>query len=198
MSTETQSQIDAREAFEDQQNEDRYAEENGIYRDRGQSIRSHERYEDDPEPVKSSIDLGYMSIVDGEWSAGYCYCEDCDPGEKCDGCEKSLDPDEIVIPSQNIIIFYDYPFKDEFPHVHHTKNQVGFTRREISEQIMARYAEMYKEEDEDVGSATGYVPGMLNRQKSNGRYGIWGHNIGDLQLHTMQKVDNGYVLGIDS
>lgn len=42
------------------------------------------------------------------------------------------------------------------------------------------YQLVYKTEDEDVGTPTGHIPGMLNRAKSNGRFGIWGHDIGDL------------------
>lgn len=42
------------------------------------------------------------------------------------------------------------------------------------------YERIYREEDEDVGSKTGNVPGMLNRARSDGRHGIWGHSINDL------------------
>ena len=42
------------------------------------------------------------------------------------------------------------------------------------------YQLMYKLEDEDVGESTNNIPGMLNRERSEGRFGIWGHDIGDL------------------
>jgi hypothetical protein len=47
--TETAEQIAAHEAFEDEQNENRYREEHDIYQDRGQDIQDHERYEDESE-----------------------------------------------------------------------------------------------------------------------------------------------------
>jgi hypothetical protein len=149
----------------------------------------------------SDIELGYMSIEDGQWSAGSCYCYDCDKEEKCIPCAKNLDQNEIVIPFQTITIVYDYPFKDIFPHEHKTTNRNGFTRKEISEQIMARYAQMYQEEDQDVGHPTGNISDvMMNRKRSEGRYGIWGHHIGDLQLHSLQRSLKGseYYIGVDS
>lgn len=42
------------------------------------------------------------------------------------------------------------------------------------------YQLMYKLEDEDVGAPTENIPGLLNRGKSEGRFGIWGHDISDL------------------
>jgi hypothetical protein len=158
---------------------------------------------------KMRIDLGYMSVYDGEWSNGICYCDEVTKDqinrEKCSPCERNLDPDQIVIPLQDIVVVYSYPFKDEFPHKHHTDNQEGFTRDEISTQIMARYAQMYQEEDQDVGPTGDMDPWrgihILNRAESKGRYGIWGHHIGDLYLHSLRKSEtkeDEYYIGIDS
>ena len=44
----------------------------------------------------------------------------------------------------------------------------------------ADYERIYREEDGDVGAPTPMIPGMLNRQQSDGRWGIWGHVIDDL------------------
>jgi hypothetical protein len=152
--------------------------------------------------MSTNIDLGYMSIENGEWSGGNCFCEYEKNGSKCRPCKDNLKADEIVIPFQDVTVIYDYPFKDNFPHEHHTENKNGFTRSEISEQIMARYAEMYQEEDKDVGHPTGTVnPQMLNRARSDGRYGIWGHDIGDLQLHSLYKSKTKateFYIGVDS
>jgi hypothetical protein len=48
--------------------------------------------------------------------------------------------------------------------------------------VLARadYERIYREEDGDVGAPTPMIPGMLNRQQSDGRWGIWGHVIDDL------------------
>ena len=56
------------------------------------------------------------------------------------------------------------------------------------------YQHMYELEDEDVGEETGNVPGMLNRAMSEGRFGIWGHSIGDLAYNgasTIEYADDG-------
>lgn len=42
------------------------------------------------------------------------------------------------------------------------------------------YQLMYKLEDEDVGEPPKNIHGMLNRGVSEGRFGIWGHDICDL------------------
>ena len=45
----------------------------------------------------------------------------------------------------------------------------------------------------------GHIQGMLNRESSDGPYGIWGHDIGDLVLGGV--TDNGdgtFDLSIDS
>jgi hypothetical protein len=156
----------------------------------------------DPRTFKmaDSIDLGYMSIEDGKWSSGYCYCNDCEQGEKCDPCSQNLECDEVIIPFQTITVVYDYPFKDSFPHEHKTTNPNGFTRKEISEQIMARYVQMYQQEDQDVSPTRNMSAVVMNRKRSEGRYGIWGHHISDLKLHSLQRSlkKSEYYIGVDS
>lgn len=51
------------------------------------------------------------------------------------------------------------------------------------------YQHIYKIEDEDVGAPTGNIPGMLNRLDSSGRFGIWGHHIGDLCYNGLSKIN---------
>jgi hypothetical protein len=58
---------------------------------------------------------------------------------------------------------------------------------------------MYAEEDETSGGNPGHIPGMLNRNTSEGKYGIWGHDIGDLLLCSAYVDDSGKItLGVDS
>jgi hypothetical protein len=137
--------------------------------------------------MAKEIDLGYMSIAGGEW-------EDHDSDES----ESPLEPNEIIVKKQDITIVYDYPLDGEFPFTYHTDNPKGFTREEISELVMDQYRQIYEEEEEEDDDP-GCVPGMLNRATSHGHYGIWGHDIGDLILHTLyQEADGTYSLGIDS
>jgi hypothetical protein len=135
-----------------------------------------------------SIELGYMSIKDGNWRAGYDYDNETD---------KDLDPNEIIIKKKVIQIKYDYPLSVSHKFEHQTNNSNGFTRKELCEQIMKHYKDIYNEEEENHGNP-GNIPRMLNRRKSNGPHGIWGHHIDDLYLHTLYYKNRNYTLGIDS
>lgn len=132
------------------------------------------------------IKLGSMAILKNKWEDNTCDCEaNCIDISKCE-CVK-LNPDEIIIPEQDITISYDYPIKKSFLYTHHTNNPSGFSRKELSEQIMKKYIQIYEEEDEDI------------KKSGSGRYGIWGHNISNLYLVSIEKGENGiYELGIDS
>ena len=141
----------------------------------------------------SEIKLGYMNIAGGKWEPGF---EDGDDDDNV--VESNLDPEEIIVPHQDITVVYDYPLEREFEFTHHTDNPNGFTRIELCQVVMDQYKKIYEEEEEEDGDP-GYIPGMLNRAKSNGKYGIWGHDIGDLILHTLYICDDDkYALGIDS
>jgi hypothetical protein len=146
----------------------------------------------DAEP-KTIIDLGYMSIEEGVW-------------ENDD--DDALDESQIVISEPKASVCFDYPLSGEFMFTFTADDpKRGFSRKEISEKIMKQYHKIYKEEDEAVGD-----PGMLsahsyNRARSKGPYGIWGHYIGDLQLHTLYveskpnqagPANYFYSLGVDS
>lgn len=64
---------------------------------------------------------------------------------------------------------------------------------------------MYKEEKRtsnlpEETCADRFGSSMINRAPTNGKYGIWGHSLGDLVLHTVHYDPTGKVikLGIDS
>ena len=86
--------------------------------------------------------------------------------------------DEKVILAHTITIEYDYPLSVKVQVKHHKKG--GFTRKDIAKAIHKDYHDIYRKEDKAVGKPTGHIPGMLNRDFSDGTYGIWGHDIGDL------------------
>jgi hypothetical protein len=123
---------------------------------------------------RRTIELGSMPIASGKW--------ECDDNE--------VDPNEIIIPEKSITVMYHYPFDDDYKHTHYTANRLGFTRKELSEQIMKRYRQMYDEEELDTQASDG--------EASGGRYGIWGHCIEDLQLHSLDYLNGEWSLGVDS
>jgi hypothetical protein len=107
---------------------------------------------------------------------------------------------EIVIPMKVIYVRFTYPLKKAAKFKITAVKEEGLTRAELVRSICETYHLIYKREDEDVGGPTGTInPMMLNRAQSNGRYGIYGHYIEDLLLHTVRQVsDDTFELGIDS
>jgi hypothetical protein len=98
---------------------------------------------------------------------------------------------------KEINIEYSYPLSNSVIFSFITNNQLGFTRAELAKKICDCYKQIY--DAEDAVGYPGHIPGMLNRNESNGQYGIWGHDIGDLLLHSVYQVnDNLFKLGVDS
>lgn len=91
---------------------------------------------------------------------------------------KIIGGDEKVILAHTITIEYDYPLSVKVRFTHTRKG--GWTRNALARAIQKDYKRIYREEDAGVGKPTGNIPGMLNRDFSDGPYGIWGHDIGDL------------------
>lgn len=114
---------------------------------------------------------------------------------------KELDMDEIVIKEEKVKLKIDYPTTN--PYVTLLENVGGFTRKLLIELICKHYKKMYDEENESTIINAGHIPGMFNRNHTDGKYGIWGHDIEDLMLHTacVDKLKKGGLLvtvGCDS
>lgn len=98
-----------------------------------------------------------------------------------------LRPDEIVIKNADIKIEFDYPLSNPAFFSFHSDN--GFTRRQLVNLIVDTYKKIYEEED---SSTVEVAPttieermakgGLINRNQTDGKYGIWGHDIEDLWL----------------
>ena len=94
-----------------------------------------------------------------------------------------VDPDEIVFSRNVMAITFDYPLAQ--PCTLSFDNDGPWTRYDLFRAIYEGYKRIYDEENRDVGKETDMIPGMLNRQRSNGRHGIWGHIMGDLYLEVV-------------
>ncbi len=68
-------------------------------------------------------------------------------------------------------------------------NSIGELLWEISQ----TYKKIYDEENKSTTISPGYIPGMMNRNKTNGKYGIWGHDLGDLVFEGIEIYDNGTI-----
>jgi hypothetical protein len=104
--------------------------------------------------------------------------------------EEISDPDVMLDPANEIVIRYDYPLRSS---VQFTERSVdGFTAAVFLSTVRARYAEMYSEEKRTSTIKEGRVAdGWLNRNETNGTYGIIGHDIDDLTLDAANKNADG-------
>lgn len=105
-----------------------------------------------------------------------------------------VDPGTKVITSEEVNVAFSYPFNDQYIFTFH--NPGGWTRLEIYKAIFDQYNKMYDEEQE-----TSNLPiepmyerfnrcVLINRARTDGKYGIWGHDIGDLGLYKLYKHKN--------
>lgn len=156
------------------------------------------------------------SVQSGEW----CSSEDPSPyvGLTSTKLSESLkflqNPDEVVINKNRIKVSFSYPLSDEtIIYLVSPDNDDNFTRSGLCRAIAETYQRIYDEEEktttllvETVGDRisredpTDWRCKMSNRACTDGKWGIWGHSLSDLDLHTVEykPEDDTYYLGIDS
>jgi hypothetical protein len=107
--------------------------------------------------------------------------------------------DEIVIKQTSIKIIIDYPLTNQCEFT--LTSQSGFTRSLLLTEISKHYYKIYEEEESSATIKT--IPiekrtTMYNRNQTNGKYGVWGHDIADLVLAeiSLYKRSNGELIGI--
>jgi hypothetical protein len=114
--------------------------------------------------------------------------------------------EEVVFKGTELIVILDYPLRKEVSFPISASSASGFSRAELARKVADLYKRVYEEEAQT--SRIAVVPldqrkGLINRNETNGKYGIWGHDLSDLVLHTIEisrKADGTIVacLGIDS
>jgi hypothetical protein len=106
---------------------------------------------DDEAELGLNIDLGAMIVYDEKWQSFWsrqdnsrelCGIQEQINEGKDPHIPKWLDPFEIVIPRTDITIHYEYTIDPEYSFRHTTTCKLGFTRFEISMQIMKHYNEL--------------------------------------------------------
>lgn len=106
--------------------------------------------------------------------------------------------DDVVLKPGDYILVIDYPVT-VFYTTPLTVEASGLTRGGLVQFICRHYKKMYKEEDSGSKIKAGNIPGMYNRNETNGKYGIYGHDIGDLVLCSAEvSKKNVITLGVDS
>lgn len=119
-----------------------------------------------------------------------------------DSCKKDVkecDPKEIILkPNTPYELLIDYPTSTPYRKRFNTGKK-GMTRIQLADYICKNYRKMYAEEDKTAGGDPGHIPGMFNRAQSEGKYGIWGHDIGDLVLCSVTIDSKNFItLGVSS
>jgi hypothetical protein len=103
-----------------------------------------------------------------------------------------ISPDEVVLPYQKVTLVIDYPVAKPVLFVL-TGPPSGFTRKQIVLAISKKYHELYKEEEKTAKTKTvpiGQRKTLANRNQTDGKYGIWGHDLGDLDLTSISVYQN--------
>ncbi|NVM54285.1 MAG: hypothetical protein HWN66_11340 [Candidatus Helarchaeota archaeon] len=116
------------------------------------------------EQIKLELDGGCPSVISYE-----------DEGRR----SQLQDSEDLVIKDEKIKILFQYPLSNDV--LLEFESIGGFTRMDIFRCIYEGYKKIYEEEEKDLGDP-GSAPHLLNRARSNGKYGIWGHYMGDLYI----------------
>ena len=96
--------------------------------------------------------------------------------------ENLINSNKVVIKDEKITMNITYPLSVEVNRTLEKKG--GFTRMDIFKNIYEAYKQIYEEEEKGVGDPDSY-DNLYNRKKSGGKYGIWGHYIGDLVIESV-------------
>jgi len=92
----------------------------------------------------------------------------------------------LMDPSPTIKILIDYPLTKPCTFEAKCPNPDGWTEVEFIEAVRMAYLEVYSLEEDP-----GLIPGLLNRAKSDGPVGIWGHGMAELFLEGAVKQEDG-------
>lgn len=114
-------------------------------------------------------------------------------------------PNERVLKTKRVTLVIDYPVRNTFETIM-TSSDGSFTRIGLVSAIADAYQRMYQEErdtsilPEESLSQRDPTCMLINRAPTNGKWGIWGHDLGDLLLHTIayNVNENKIYLGVDS
>ncbi|WP_310379776.1 hypothetical protein [Flavobacterium sp.] len=108
-----------------------------------------------------------------------------------------VEKEKIVIKQSLIKIIIDYPLTNQYEFTL-TSNE-GFSREQLLLEISNHYYKVFEEEENTATIKTTPIDKrttMYNRNQTNGKYGIWGHDIADLVLSSINvyKTKNGEII----
>ena len=104
--------------------------------------------------------------------------------------------DDVVLACAAIMVLVEYPLRKEFEFPASTW-ETGFTRGELVRAVSAIYQHIYEEEEKTT--RVPIIPpekrvGMANRNRTDGTFGIWGHDLTDLDLRAIIPERRGSIV----
>jgi hypothetical protein len=112
-----------------------------------------------------------------------------------------VDKDKVVIPQNKVTVIIDYPLTNEYRFT--LVSDTGFSRKCLVKEITKVYYKLYRKEKNTAKTKAipkGKREGTYNRNETDGKYGIWGHDIEDLALANIlvyQSRDGEIILSLD-
>ena len=96
------------------------------------------------------------------------------------------------MPYSSCILIIDYPLTRSAKFELKTQSN-GFSRKQLIQEISDKYHLVYRQEDSTT--LVKVIPSekrenLINRNQTSGKYGIWGHDLADLDLSTIQVYKN--------
>jgi len=103
-----------------------------------------------------------------------------------------VDSDEVVLAFAKVTLIIDYPLTKPASFTLESVSK-SFSRKELIKAISEKYHEVYAEEEKST--KTEIVPrdkreGIINRNETNGKYGICCHDLSDLDLSSIDVFKN--------
>ncbi|KAG5360690.1 hypothetical protein CJU89_3770 [Yarrowia sp. B02] len=167
--------------------------------------------ESDAEPELSESQLCHMQLLEITFQVPDDEEEDSpyiELGGSFQIChDKCLFKEEVVLTNEQIsseeeyvTLILDYPLDDDYEFKIYPDHENGFTRGHLIREIKRTYDQVYAEEEDTSSVPVGIIPGMVNRVTTDGNYGVWGHDLSDLALHSVRynPERNLFWLGVDS
>ncbi|MCZ4245029.1 hypothetical protein [Pedobacter punctiformis] len=103
-----------------------------------------------------------------------------------------VDIDKVILPYKKVNLLIDYPL-DKPALIEITAEGIGFTKRELIAEISKAYHKIYEEEENTATVKTTPMDkreGLINRNKTNGKFGICCHDIADLAFTGLEVRKN--------
>lgn len=118
--------------------------------------------------------------------------------ENFDG-KPEFDNNQVVLPpNKEYILVISYPLTNEAK-FKIKSNKNGLTRTKLVSIIRKNYQKVYDIENGTTKIKPSHLKQMFNRNSTDGTFGIWGHDIGDLVLvDASVSTKNVIRLGVDS